>query len=143
MTIVRTMHGNPIRCTLLTGVLALLPVAGAGAWQSTPQPVIKPVPVVLAPAPGAPFQQTVQQQQVRDELQKSQLEQQLHQSVSDNAKRPSAKHPRLQRQLDQADRAQADRDRAEQQARLERYRNRAALPRVIPQGMPASASSGH
>lgn len=142
MTVTRTLHGHPIRHTLLVGLLALLPLAGAVAWQSAPQPVIKPVPVLIAPAPGASFQQTVQQQ-VRDELQKSQLQQQLHQSVSDNAKRPGAKHPHLQRQLDQADRAQADRDRADQQARLERYRNRAALPRVIPQGLPASASSGN
>ena len=143
MTISRTRHGHPIRHALLTGVLALLPVTGACAWQSAPQPVIKPVPVVIAPAPDLQFQQTVQQQQVRDELQKSQLQQQLHQSVSDNAKRPGAKHPHLQRQLDQADRAQADRDRAEQEARLDRYRDRTALPRVIPRDLPASARSGN
>ncbi len=137
------MHGHPFRQTLLIGALALLPVTGAGAWQSPPQPVIKPVPVVIAPAPDLQFQQIVQQQQVRDELQKSQLQQQLHQSVSDNAKRPSAKDPRMQRQLEQADRAQADRDRAEQQGRLDRYRDRAALPRVIPRDMPASARSGN
>jgi hypothetical protein len=143
MTIKRKLHRNSIPSMLLTVALALLPVSGACAWQSAPQPVIKPVPVVVAPAPGVQFQQTVQQQQVRDELQKSQLEQQLHQSVSDNAKRPGANHRRLQRQLGAADRAQADRERAAQQARLDRYRNQAALPRVIPQSLPASARSGN
>ncbi|MEO8777240.1 MAG: hypothetical protein ABI389_01055 [Rhodanobacter sp.] len=96
----------------------------------------------MAPPPAAQFQQVVQQQQVRDQLQKSQLEQQLHQSVADNAKRPSANDPTMQRQLDQADQAQRDRERAAQQDTVDRYRDQSALPRVIPQGAPASSRSG-
>lgn len=88
------------------------------------------------------FEQTVQQQQVRDQLQQSQLEQQLRQSVSDNAKRPSANDPRMLQQLDQADRAQRDRDRAAQQDAIDRYRDRATLPRVIPNDTPTSSRSG-
>ena len=73
---------------LLGIAVALLPFGNAFAWQSTRQP---PVPVVIAPPPAVQFQQTVQQQQVRDQLQKSQLQQQLHQGVTDNAKRPTTR----------------------------------------------------
>ena len=125
---------------VLSGALAFAPLGFACAWQSTAQPVARPV--LVAPLPAVQFQQTVQQQQVRDQLQKGQLQQQLQQSVTDNAKRPSANDPAMQRQLDQADQAQRDRDRAAQQDAVDRYRDQAALPRVIPQGASASSRSG-
>jgi hypothetical protein len=123
--------------TLLAGVLALAPLGAACAWQqSGAQPVIRPVP------PSVRFQQDAQQQQVRDELQKSQLQQQLQRNVSDNAKRPMAKDARARRQLDQADDAQRDRDRARQQDLLDRERDAANLPRVVPQALPAPKLDG-
>jgi len=124
---------------LLGIAVALLPLGNAFAWQSARQP---PVPVVIAPPPAVQFQQTVQQQQVRDQLQKSQLQQQLHQGVTDNAKRPTTRDTRSQQQLDQADLAQRQRDRANQQDLLDRQRDASTLPRVIPQGRPAEAGSG-
>jgi hypothetical protein len=128
-----------MRCWL-TGIAAvLLPFGSACAWQSAPR---RPTPVLISPPPAVQFQQTVQQQQVRDQLQKSQLQQQLHQGVTDNAKRPSTRDPRSQRQLDQADRAQRQRDRANQQDLLDRERDASRLPRVIPQSRPAPAHSG-
>ncbi len=124
----------------LIGVLALAPIGFACAWQSSVQPA--PRPQVVAPPPNLQFQQTVQQQQVRDQLQKSQQQQERRQSVSDNAKQPHASDPRMLRQLDQADQAQRDRDRAAQQDMVDRYRDRATLPRVIPHDAPASSRSG-
>ncbi len=112
----------------LAGVLLAAPVGAARAWQSQ--------------TASERFQQTVQQQQTRDQLQNSQLQQQLHQNVADTAKLPSANNPGMQQQLDLAERAQADRDRAAQQAELDRARNQAALPRLIPQNQPAPARSG-
>ncbi|WP_447735264.1 hypothetical protein [Rhodanobacter soli] len=137
MTITRlAWHSPPIRM-LLAGLLTLAPLGAACAWQqSGTQPVIRPVP------PNVRFQQDAQQQQLRDELQKSQLQQQLHQSVSDNAKRPTAKDARARRQLDQADEAQRDRDRARQQDLLDRERDAANLPRVVPQALPAPKRDG-
>ncbi len=137
MTITRPASHFPLLRTLLAGALALVPLGAACAWQqSGTQPVIRPVP------PSVRFQQDAQQQQVRDELQKSQLQQQLRQGVSDNAKRPTAKDARAQRQLDQADEAQRDRERARQQDLLDRERDAANLPRVVPQAPPASGRSG-
>lgn len=137
MTITRPAWHSPLLRTLLAGVLALAPLGAACAWQqSGTQPVIRPVP------PSVRFQQDAQQQHVRDELQKSQLQQQLRQSVSDNAKRPAAKDARALRQLDQADQAQRDRDRARQQDLLDRERDAADLPRVVPQALPAPKQSG-
>ena len=124
----------------LIGVLAFAPLGFAYAWQSNVQPATRPQ--YIAPPPNVQFQQVVQQQQVRDQLQKSQLEQQLHQSVSDNAKRPNANDPHMLQQLDQADQARRDRDRAAQQDAVDRYRDQATLPRVIPQSTPASSRSG-
>jgi ABC-type transporter MlaC component len=124
-------HSFEIRA-LLIGVLALAPLATACAWQSTQS----------AQSAAQQFQQTAQQQQVSDQLQKSQLEQQLHQSVSDNAKRPTAGSPRTQQQLDAADRAQRERDRASQQDLLNRERDAAKLPRVVPKDLPAPTHSG-
>lgn len=137
MTITRLAKHFPLLRTLLVGVLTLVPLGAACAWQqSNTQPVIRPVP------PSVRFQQEAQQQQVRDELQKSQLQQQLHQSVSDNAKRPAANDARALRQLDQADQAQRDRDRAHQQDLLDRERAAADLPRVVPQALPAPKQNG-
>ncbi len=125
---------------ILIGVLALAPGTFAWAWQSSVQPAARPH--VVVPPPEVQFQQTVQQQQVRDQLQKSQQQQERRQSVSDNAKRPSANDPRMLRQLDHADQAQRDRDRAAQQDMVDRYRDQATLPRVVPQTVPASSRSG-
>jgi len=116
--------------TLLFGALAALPAAAAHAWQAQRQPVQLVVPSHVA------FQQAAQQQQARDQLQKSQLQQQLRQSVTDNAKRPVANLPRAQEQLDQADRAQRDRERAKEQALIDRERDAAELPRVVPTELP-------
>ncbi|HEV2681900.1 MAG TPA: hypothetical protein VGV14_15460 [Rhodanobacter sp.] len=124
-------HSFEIRA-LLIGVLALAPLGAAGAWQSTQS----------AQSAAQQYQQTAQQQQVSDQLQKSQLEQQLHQSVSDNAKRPTASNPRTQQQLDAADRAQRERDRASQQDLLNRERDAAKLPRVVPKDLPEPTHSG-
>jgi transcription elongation GreA/GreB family factor len=70
------------------------------------------------------------------------LQQQLRQRVSDNAKLPTAKDARARRQLDQADQAQRDRERARQQDLLDRERDAADLPRVVPQALPAPKQSG-
>ena len=137
MTISRPAWHSPLIRTLLAGVLTLAPLGAACAWQqSGTQPVIRPVP------PNVRFQQDAQQQHVRDELQKSQLQQQLRQRVSDNAKLPTAKDARARRQLDQADQAQRDRERARQQDLLDRERDAADLPRVVPQALPAPKQSG-
>jgi preprotein translocase subunit SecF len=136
---IRSLSFRRMLQPFLLGVLVLAPVGVACAWQSTVQPVVRPV--VVAP-PDAQFQQTVQQQQVRNQLQQSQLQQQLHQSVSDTAKTPSARNALASSQQEQADEAQRDRDRAAQQDAVDRYRARASLPRVIPQDAPASPRSG-
>ncbi len=126
--------------------LVLLPIGMASAWQAAPPPPppIKPVqPVLIATPPSVLYRQTVQQQQVRDQLQKGQLQQQLHQDVSDRAKLPTAGNAAMQQQLEQADRAQRDRERANQQAVLDRYPVAPVLPRVVPQARPEPARSGN
>lgn len=126
MTVACVVQHVPVtRTLLLSGILALVPFGAVCAAQS-------------GSAVAAQFQQTVQQQQARDQLQKSQQQQQLHQEVSDNAKRPLANNPQAQQQIDQADRAQHDRDRANQRALLDRLQNAAELPRVVPQPAPAN-----
>jgi hypothetical protein len=117
----------------------------AGLCGASVAAAAQPATPVIAPASPLPdYEQTARQQAVRDQLQKSQLERQLHQSVSDNARRPGASHANLQRQQDMADQAQRDRDRAAEQDQVGRYRDQAALPRVIPPPWPVSArSSGH
>lgn len=135
MTNTRMKRFRLVLLPLLGGAIALASGGSALAWQSS-----KPQ-LVVPPPSNTQFQQTVQQQQVRDQLQKSQLQQQLHQSVSDMAKHPASSDTSLQKQLRQADQAQAERDRAAQQDQIDRYQGQAALPRVLPQ--PASASSGH
>ncbi|MEO7051419.1 MAG: hypothetical protein ABI128_07115 [Rhodanobacter sp.] len=136
----RTLSSRRTIQPLLIGVLAFAPIGYAQAWQSSAPPAARPL--LVAPPPVLQFQQIVQQQQVADQLQKSQQQQRLQQGVSDNAKRPSANDPLMLRQLDQADQAQRNRDRAAQQDAIDRYRNQATLPRVIPQGAPASSRSG-
>lgn len=138
---IRSLSSRRMLQPFLLGAIVLAPVGIVCAWQSTPPPATVR-PVLVVPPPAVQFQQTVQQQQVRDQLQQSQLQQQLHQSVSDNAKTPNAKDPLMLRQAEQADQAQRDRDRAAQQDAINRYRAQAALPRVIPQGAPASPRSG-
>lgn len=122
MTITRIIKRSFVTHILLAGTLALLPLGVACAWQS-------------AQAQAARFQQTVQQQQTRDQLQKSQQQQQLQQNVSDNAKLPLANNAQAQQQIEQA-------DRATQQDLLNRQQNAADLPRVVPQTQPAPASGG-
>jgi hypothetical protein len=129
MTITRIIKRSFVTHILLAGTLALLPLGVACAWQSTQ-------------AQAARFQQTVQQQQTRDQLQKSQQQQQLQQNVSDNAKLPLANNAQAQQQIEQADRAQQDRDRATQQDLLDRQQNAADLPRVVPQTQPAPTGGG-
>ncbi|MFA6231888.1 MAG: hypothetical protein WC617_17225 [Rhodanobacter sp.] len=136
MTDTRNSRLRRVLRPLLTGAIVLASSGSALAWQSS-------TPLVAAPPSNTQFQQTVQQQQVSDQLQKSQLQQQLHQSVSDMAKHPASSDTSLQKQLRQADQAQRDRDRAAQQDQVDRYRSQAALPRVVPQPLPATASSGH
>lgn len=138
---IRSLSSRRMLQPFLLGALVLAPVGSACAWQSTAPPATVR-PVLVVPPSAVQFQQSVQQQQVRDQLQQSQLQQQLHQSVSDNAKTPNAKDPLMLRQAEQADQAQRNRDRAAQQDAIDRYRTQAALPRVIPQGAPASSRSG-
>lgn len=124
---------------LMAGLVALVPLGTAAAWQSTAQPVIRPV------SPSVRFQQAAQQQKTRDDLQQSQLQQQLRNAVQDTAKRPSANDPRALEQLDKAQQAQRDRDRAAQQDLLDRQRdqqNVQPLPRVVPKALPTSAQGG-
>ncbi len=124
---------------LLAGLLVLVSVGSARAWQSTSPPPIKPArPVVILPASELRFQQVVQQQQVRDQLQQNQLEQQLHRGVANNARIPAATDPNLQ-QNDQADQARLERDRARQQDLLDLYRKTPVLPRVVPKALPKPA----
>lgn len=139
MTNTRMKRFRRVLRPLLAGTIVLASSGSALAWQSSRPQVVKPQ--VVVPPSNTQFQQTVQQQQVRDQLQKSQLQQQLHQSVSDMSKRPASSDAGLQKQLRQADQAQAERDRAAQQDQVDRYRNQAALPRVVPQPLPASARS--
>ena len=130
MTITRVVqHFSGSQTLWMSGVLALPPLGAACAVQP-------------AQANSAQYQQTVQQQQTRDQLQKSQQQQQLHQDVSDNAKRPLTDNPQAQQQIEQADRAQQDRDRAAQRALLDRQQDAAGLPRVVPQPQPAPTNGG-
>ena len=136
MTKTRTVWHNPLTRLLLTAAMAFVPLGTVAAWQSTTQPVIRPVP------PSVQFQQQAQQQKARDDLQQSQQQQQLHQGVSDTAKRPAANDQRTQQQLDSAQQAQRERDRAAQQDLLNRAQDTQPLPRVVPKAMPPAAQSG-
>ncbi|TAL83954.1 MAG: hypothetical protein EPN74_13030 [Rhodanobacter sp.] len=129
-----------LRCRVLAGVLVCAPIGIACAGQAQ-APLAPPAPQVLlaAPPPGAAFQQTVQQQQLRDQLQQRQLQQQLHQEVSNTGKRAFVGHRQALQQIDQANRAQQQQDRASQQDLLDRYRDAATLPQGAPVILPAPA----
>lgn len=104
-----------------TCVLALLlPFAVHG--QQALQPITpRAAPMVILPSPSAvQFQQTAQQQQLRDQVQKSQLQLQLQQSVSTTAKRALPVDAPTRQQIDQSDAARQDRQRAVQQDLLDR-----------------------
>lgn len=127
-------------CSLaLAGLLAMAPVLAAA--QSTPPPA-QPSMNTLQPNPGASFQQSMRQQQLRDQLQKNQLEEQLRQNNIDASRRPSASTAEQAAQQDQADRAQRAAYQAQQQAVIDRYRNAPPPPPVIKSARPASSRSG-
>lgn len=92
----------------------------AGSALAAPQ-TAPPRTVILPPSSNLRFQQTVQQQQVRDSLQKARVEAQNRQGVSDNSRRPYAKNPRMQDQIDRADAAQQNIERARQQDLINQY----------------------
>lgn len=130
------------RCVAIVAA-SLLPVT-ALAWQAVPPPrqAAPPVWIVTPPPAAVQFQQSAQQQQLRDQLQKSQLESSLHQSVSDQSRRVGTQDDRARARRDQADQAQRDRDRAAQQDLLDRSL-RATPPPPVPhlQPVPAPTSS--
>jgi hypothetical protein len=130
------------RCVAIVAA-SLLPVTVL-AWQAVPPPrQAKPPVWILTPPPAAvQFQQSAQQQQLRDQLQKSQLQSSLHQSVSDQSRRVGTQDASTRARRDQTDQAQLDRDRAAQQDLLDRS-SRAVPPPPVPhlQPVPAPASS--
>lgn len=127
MTKTRTVwHSTTTRLVML-GTFTLAPLGAAGAWQAATQPVYRPVP------PSVQFQQDAQQNKLRDDLQKNQLQQQLRQNVSDVAGRTTQDDAQAKAQRDQA---QRERDRAAQQDLIDRQRDIAELPRVVPKDLP-------
>lgn len=118
--------------------LAMALPARVLAWQSAPPP--RPV-IVVQPPPNARFQQTMREQQMRDQLQKNQVEEQLRQSQADRARQPFATAPVRAVRLDQADQAQRDLYRARQQDLLDRYQSAVAPPVVHAHSAPAAARS--
>jgi hypothetical protein len=146
MTVSSTMrHLRKPMARTVGALLLALPVA-AVAWQSATPPVRQAAPPVwiITPPPAAvQFQQSAQQQQLRDQLQKSQLQSSLHQAVSEQARRPATEDARTRAQRDQAEQAQRDRDRAAQQDLLDRGILRATPPPPVPhlQPVPAPTSS--
>lgn len=91
--------------------------------QVKPAPPPRPVTrsVIVQPSANARFQQTVQRQQVQDQLQKSQVEQQNRQAVRDNSRLPHTSNPQMQQQIDQSNAAQQRIDQAQQQDMINRY----------------------
>jgi hypothetical protein len=86
---------------------------------ATPPP---PQPLILVPPPAAiQFQQSVQQQQLRDQLQQRQLESDLRRGVTERARQPLDPTSRNLTQLEQAAQAQQARDQAAQQALVNQY----------------------
>lgn len=135
MTITRNVLPAPLKRALWMAALTLVPLDAACAWQATSASR-------TAQSPSLQYQQSAQQQRTRDQLQKSQLQQQLRQGVTDNARRPNANDARARQQQDEAERAQRDRDRATQQDLLNRERDAAKLPRVVPKDLPEPSHSG-
>jgi hypothetical protein len=121
-------------------IASLLLPAVACAWQAAPAPRPRPVIVVQPPA-DARFQQTVREQQVRDQLRKNQLEEQLRQDRTDTMGRPHAAQPAHAARLLQADQAQRELYRARQQDLLDRYQSAVAPPVLHAERVPATASS--
>jgi flagellar biosynthesis GTPase FlhF len=141
MTITRLDRCNRRIRLLVFGMLAMPALGAVCSAQSRPA-TNRPAPVVIRSVPSARFQQSAQQQHVRDQWQKSQQQEKLRQSVSDNAKRPSQDNTQAQQQIEQADRARQDRAHAAQQDMIDRQRNNNELPRVVPRSHPAPARSG-
>lgn len=128
----------PLRFWPVAFALAL--PAAACAWQSqpaTPRPVI-----VVQPPSNARFQQTVRENQVRDQLQKNRVEEQLRQGRADAMRRPYAASTVHATRLDQGDQAQQELYRARQQDLLNRYQSAVAPPLVRSGKAPASSRSG-
>jgi hypothetical protein len=119
--------------------VALASPAVACAWQSAPPP--RPVVIVQPPA-NARFQQTVRENQVRDQMQKNQVEEQLRQGRVDAMRRPYAASTIHAARLDQSDQTQRELYRARQQDLLDRYQSAVAPPLVRPGKEPASSRSG-
>ncbi|MGN2244445.1 hypothetical protein ACFWZU_13155 [Frateuria sp. GZRR33] len=118
-------------------VLALPAVAGA--WQSQPAP--PRAVIVVQPPANARFQQTVRENQVRDQLQKNQVEEQLRQGRADAMRRPYAAGTVHAARLDQTDQAQRELYRVRQQDLLDRYQSAVAPPVVHSGKAPASSRS--
>lgn len=98
--------------------------------------------LLLVPPPAAAeFQQSMQLQQVRDQLQQRQLESDLRRGVSERARQALDPGSRNRTQLDQAAQAQQARDQAAQQALVDQYwgTNRLPPPASV---APAKARSG-
>lgn len=95
-----------------------------GLAQQIPPPATPPPPqpLILVPPPAAiQFQQSVQQQQLRDQMQQRQLESDLRRGVTERARQPLDPASRNRAQLDQAAQAQQARDWAAQQALVNQY----------------------
>ena len=122
-------------------VLAAGMPAVACAWQSTPLRPAPPPVVVVQPPANARFQQTLREQQVRDQLRKNQLEEQLRQGQADAIRRSYAPDTLQAIRLEQADQAQRELYRARQQDLLDRYQSAVAPPVVHSDEIPAAAGS--
>lgn len=152
-----TKHAHDLPRTLLAHyrdavhVLAILLCALALVWSrlagaqqpALPAPATPPAqPLILVPPPAAiQFQQSVQQQQLRDLLQQRQLESDLHRGVSEQARRALGPASPNRAQLDMAGQAQRARDQAAQQALVDQYWGTASLPPPA-SVVPAKARSG-
>lgn len=137
-----TLKTQPSLRFLAAGVLVALPMI-AGAWQAKPSQPAPPRPVVIVQPPAnARFQQTVREQQVRDQLQKNQVEEQLRERQMQALRRPYANDPVQAARLDQAEQAQRELYRARQQDVLDRYQSTVAPPVAHPASKPASPRSG-
>lgn len=128
---------------LIVCSLALSLPGMAMAWQQA-QPVKPARPTASAATTNnvrqqaAQYQQSVRQQQVRDQLQKTQAEQQLHQNAASAVSRPNTI------QSTQAEQARNDLYRARQQDLVDKYQDAVAPPPVRgrTRTQPAPARSG-
>ena len=140
---VSSAAGRRAARVLLGAVMAALPTEGVLAWQQPPPP--PPAPprpvVILLPSPGARFEQSMRQQQIRDQLQKNQAQEQLRQRTMDALRRPATAGSTGSEQLDQAELAQRALYRARQRGMLDRYQEAVAPPIVVSGSQPAPARS--